>query len=124
MTDCSTSRSQDSYLTITIHFINKNWICKAFTLTTEEMEENHTAENLTRRLESCIDDWGLMNKVVGIVHDNAGNIINAVGLMEQDIEGVCCAAHAILLSVNMVLNIQEICQSSTVTLVDSTNLFI
>ena len=87
-----------------------NYIYIQFTviLTTEEMEENHTAENLARRLESCIDDWDLKNKVVGIVHDNARNIINAVGLMEQDIGGVCCAAHRIQLSVKKGLNIQEI----------------
>lgn len=38
-TDCWTSRTQVSYITIICHTIDKQWIQKSFTLTTHEIDE-------------------------------------------------------------------------------------
>ena len=52
--DCWCSISQNSYLTITGHFLDPNWAPKSLTLTTEEVFERHTAANLTARLHNAI----------------------------------------------------------------------
>ena len=40
------SRSQDSYISTTAHFINENWVLKNYTLCTQFMEDRHSGENL------------------------------------------------------------------------------
>ncbi len=42
------------------------------------MENNHTADNLRDELFSIVDLWGIRNKIVGVVTDNAANIKKAV----------------------------------------------
>lgn len=42
------------------------------------MENNHTADNLRDESFSIVDLWGIRNKIVGVVTDNAANIKKAV----------------------------------------------
>jgi len=42
-TNCWSSMAQHSYMTVIAHVLNNNWSLLSFTLTTEEMEERHTA---------------------------------------------------------------------------------
>lgn len=48
--DCWISIAQESYITVTAHTIDSNWYPKSFTLTTNEMDKRHTAENLAEQL--------------------------------------------------------------------------
>jgi len=77
-TDCWTSRSQELYITIICHTIDKQWIPKSFTLTTHEVDERHTAVNIERHLEKSLVEWDIEKKVIAIVTDNAVNVISAV----------------------------------------------
>lgn len=106
-TDCWTSRSQASYITITCHAINYQWKPRSFTLTTHEVEERHTALNIAHHLEKSFKEWGIKNKVYAIVTDNAANVTNAISQLEinDDMEksGLTCAAHSLQLAVNKAL---------------------
>lgn len=64
-TDAWTSRNCDSYLTVSAHFLNKDWIPKKITLGTYGCSEKHTADKLTGELTEVMNDWNISDKVVG-----------------------------------------------------------
>ncbi|XP_070385732.1 E3 SUMO-protein ligase ZBED1-like [Dermacentor albipictus] len=116
-TDCWTSRAQDSYITVTAHTLNSEWKSQAFTLATEEMQERHTGENITQRMQEVISAWNLDGKVTAVVTDNASNGINAVNALQGILEpnDVTCSAHSLHLSIKKALantEINDLCQKS------------
>ncbi|KAJ8348830.1 hypothetical protein SKAU_G00274190 [Synaphobranchus kaupii] len=98
-TDCWTSMNTLSYITATCHHIDEKWDIKSHVLTTEKMEERHTAENLRTALTTIIAEWvGDSSKVSAVVHDNAANIVKAND--GYDWESVNCFAHTLQLAIN------------------------
>jgi len=83
--DCWSSLAQNSYITITARALNNDWSPMSFTLTTQEMEERHTALNLAEKLENVFSDWEIKDKVTTVLTYNAKNIINAVQLFYSSI---------------------------------------
>lgn len=105
-TDGWTSTAIDSYLTFTAHYFDDNWKLYSVTLSIEEIQESHTAENLKDSIMNVIESWNLNNKITGISHDNAANISNAVKLFyDQDIYSNRCAAHTLQLAVKKCLDL-------------------
>jgi hypothetical protein len=45
-------------------------------------DEKHTTVNLAQELKGVTGEWGIENKVVDVVSDNAANIVAAVRLTE------------------------------------------
>lgn len=104
-TDCWSSRAMQSYITVTAHIIDDNWNTKAFTLTTHEMLERHTSDNLASELITVQSLWDLENKTTAIVTDNAANVVRALGLLDiVEKDDVTCAAHSVQLAANKVLS--------------------
>lgn len=68
-------------MTVTTHIIDDQWCPKSYTLTTDALEEFHTAVNLARQLEDTFDKCGIEGKVMTVVTDNARNAINSVHLL-------------------------------------------
>jgi len=101
-TDGWSSLSQDSYITVTAHTIDLHWNVSSYTLSTHEMEERHTAENLAIQLGNTFNEWEVNSKVIAVVTDNARNIVNAISLISSDtnISSVTCAAHSLQLAIN------------------------
>jgi len=111
-TDCWTSISQESYMTIICHTIDQHWKPKSYTLTTHEVSERHTAVNLAHHLKKSLIEWEIEKKISSIVTDNAANVINAVSQLElndnMEKSGLTCAAHSLQLAVNKTLLDDEI----------------
>jgi len=42
------------------------------------MRESHTTDNIQDSLIDIIESWNLTDKVIGISHDNAANVTNAI----------------------------------------------
>ncbi|XP_077270177.1 E3 SUMO-protein ligase ZBED1-like [Temnothorax americanus] len=108
-TDAWTSKANDSYITLSAHYLDDNWIPHTVNLMTREMTESHTAEHLQKTIREVVQEWNLTNKVTGLVHDNASNIVKAAKEL-GDTDGmlsVRCAAHTIQLSVNTALEAPE-----------------
>lgn len=99
-TDCWTSRTTESYISITAHGITNEWKIVNFILTTELMDQRHTNINLKEKLLDIIREWDIYNKTVCIVHDNVSNIKNAVRSMAPNIKSRTCFAHSLQLCVN------------------------
>ena len=107
-TDCWTSRATRSYMGLTSHYLDSEWINHSFNLLTEELTESHTAENLEDALREGMEEWNITEKVRTVVHDNARNITNAVQNLKRDsIDSHPCTAHTLQLSVNLGLKLPE-----------------
>lgn len=109
-TDCWTSRSIESYYTVTVHGIDSNWNIKSLVLCTSVMNERHTGENLKTKITETLNSWNIMNKTISISHDNAANIICAMRLLNSEsrkehIESVRCFAHTMQCSLNCGLQV-------------------
>ena len=76
-TDAWTSVATESYLVVT--------------LTTMSLEERHTAENIASLVERVAEklDFSLRDNVLAIVHDNAGDVVAALRILEEK-HGVAC----------------------------------
>eukprot|EP00112_Aurelia_sp_Birch-Aquarium-sp1_P012684 Seg2671.1 transcript_id=Seg2671.1/GoldUCD/mRNA.D3Y31 product="Zinc finger BED domain-containing protein 4" protein_id=Seg2671.1/GoldUCD/D3Y31 len=75
-TDAWTSLATESYVTVTVNYITKEWQMKSAVLDTSELDERHSAENLAIRLELVKADWNLEGKIRLAV--NAGFAIEEV----------------------------------------------
>jgi len=106
-TDGWSSMAQNSYISLTAHIINNQWLSKSFTLATQEMEERHTAVNLAEKLTCILDDWEINGKVLTVVTNNAKNVVSAIKLLSLTIDSenmdVTCAAHSLQLAISTAL---------------------
>ncbi|KAI5746449.1 hypothetical protein M8J77_003684 [Diaphorina citri] len=73
-TDCWSSRSQQSYITVTAHFIDSTWHTKTVTLSTHEISHRHTADKLATEVQKTEEKWDLITKTTAVVTDNAANV--------------------------------------------------
>nr|XP_014351682.1 PREDICTED: zinc finger BED domain-containing protein 4-like [Latimeria chalumnae] len=98
-TDCWTALTTESYMTVTCHYI-ENWELQSAVLQTESMAEQHTAENLAKKLNTIVEKWGLAGCVLACVHDNASNIVLANTPRYVTWESVNCFSHTLQLAIN------------------------
>ena len=78
-TDAWTSRATESYVTHTVHYINKIWKLCSHLLETAELQEEHSAINLADELTETLSRWNLQDsQIVAATIDNARNIVNAL----------------------------------------------
>ena len=106
-TDAWTSLATESYVTVMVHYITKEWQMKSAVLDTSELDERHSAENLAIRLELVKADWNLEGKIRVCVRDNAFNQAAARRLID-DWEDLPCFAHTLQLAVNAGFAIEEV----------------
>ena len=78
-TDSWISRTCESYMTVTAHFLNKTWKLCNYILRTKMIAEAHTGQNLRNSLASLIQEWILRwPSGIPVVTDNASNMDIAV----------------------------------------------
>ncbi|KAK7898586.1 hypothetical protein WMY93_019439 [Mugilogobius chulae] len=94
--DAWTSRATDSYVTITAHYIDEDWSLCSHVLQTRTMPDCHTGANLAVLLQEVVQEWGIAEKNVVVVTDNAANMEVATNL--SNFEHVKCFAHALNLA--------------------------
>lgn len=78
-TDGWTSRATESYITVTAHYVNKDWEIESPVLQTRPIYEAHTSDNLAEVLKEAVLEWKLdrQNTTIPVTTDNAKNIVNA-----------------------------------------------
>lgn len=64
-TDMWSSVNMTQFLSLTVHFINKNSELKSRCLQTAFTPESHTADNLAESLHSAFKEWGLNEQLRG-----------------------------------------------------------
>ena len=67
-----------SFLGVTIYYINEDFKLVNLVLATKEVNEIHSGMHIAALLEAVIDDYEMsLHQIVAIVTDNGANIINA-----------------------------------------------
>ena len=107
-TDMWSSNAQESYISITAHWLDDDLKMQNAVLKTEEMAESHTGVHLKARIEACLGEFGiLLSAVVATVADNGSNIVCALNLIE-DVPRFGCFAHTLQLGIKSGLKISTI----------------
>lgn len=106
-TDGWTSRSNQSFISVTAHFIDpKNeTLVSSVLLGCIDFDEKHTSDNLARFLRNIVDEWNLSNKLTAVITDNAANIKAAI--RKCNWRWLSCFAHSINLTVQSSLKCIE-----------------
>ena len=97
---------QRAYISLTAHFVDNDCNLQSKCLQTQEIPRDHDASSLKEELESMFKDWGISEKVCGGITDNAGDIVNAIGLL--GIEHFPCVAHTLQLSIKNGLAVSRV----------------
>ena len=109
-TDGWTSRANYSYISLTVHYINKNWELCYHLLETAETSEDHTACNLATGMEEGFERWNLKAaSLSAAVTDNARNI--SLAIEQLDWSHVGCFAHTIQLGVQKAMELPKVAQA-------------
>lgn len=104
-TDCWSSRNNESFMAITIHFIDSKFELRSVLLGCFEFNENHTGINLSQKIEATLNEWNLKEKIVFAVSDNANNIKNALSILQFKSMG--CFAHTLNIVVQSALKLEN-----------------
>jgi len=62
-TDCWTSRNNESFMAITIHFVDSNFLLRSVLISCSAFNESHTSNNLSAEIKKTVDEWQLDGKV-------------------------------------------------------------
>jgi len=114
--DTWTSIAVQSYLTVTVHYVSKEWTLKSHVLGTLLLEERHTGEHLSEWIVEMLANFSISpSKVVAVVHDNASNMLSAMNILMStytSIQSVRCSAHTLQLVVHSTLRENTAAQSA------------
>ncbi|GAA6091522.1 zinc finger BED domain-containing protein 1-like [Tachysurus ichikawai] len=104
-TDCWTSVTTTSYLAVTCHFIENfqmTYLLDCFVLT-----DRHTAAHLASELTRATNEWGVGDKIVACVTNNASNMVSAL-IDHLHWDNIPCFPHMLNLIVRAALKeVQE-----------------
>jgi len=104
-TDCWTSRNNESFMAITIHFIDSEYLLKSILLECRSFDLNHTSINLSQGIKQVLVSWNLKDKITFAVSDNASNIKNALNSLS--FKNMGCFAHTLNLIVQSALVLEN-----------------
>ena len=107
--DLWTSRTMESYLTITCHFVTSTWELKSLVLETFGFKKDHTTENIVASFQKIAQEWGISQKVVVIVADNAANVV--ANVRHTGWTHVPCFVHTLNLVVSEAIEAQRFISS-------------
>ncbi|CAB5385405.1 unnamed protein product [Rhizophagus irregularis] len=105
--DLWTSRSKQSFLGVTCHFITPDFEIKEITLAIQYLEYPHTGDAIQQALEKIITQWELQHKVFFCTTDNASNMKKCLTQIVW-LHRLSCTAHTIQLVVGKGLLTAEI----------------
>lgn len=98
-TDAWSSKAGDSYVSVTVHMLDCNFVQHAFALACKPMPEGHTADNILRFLQAVSKEWDLPDNIpTFVVTDNGRNFVSAVA--RSSWERLQCFGHTLQLCIS------------------------
>lgn len=92
--DIWASRTTDSFLALTMHFVSADFDLKSYTLTIARFPGKHTGVRIADLVLSLMQKWELdALRLIKIVGDNGSNVIKAY--KEMDVNHFGCIAHSL-----------------------------
>ncbi len=102
-TDIWTSRANNAYTGVTIHFLDEAFQLRHYLLETKEFPESHSAANIANELQGILTEWDLVeDNMSAITTDNGKNICH-LGWTN-----LSCFSHTLQLGVEKVLKLPQI----------------
>lgn len=98
-TDLWQSQTQNrTYISLSVHSVNYSSTA-GFSMTnkclkTFEVQEDNTAENITRAMYEAFVEWGITHKVIGATTNGSVDIVKACSLLDLSVE-MPCLGHTI-----------------------------
>ena len=93
-TDFWTSRSKDSFVSLTLHYVCRKLKLKQKTLEVKHFPGEHSADAIVQALRDMLADWELsLQKCCLLVRDNGANLIRAA--KNLGIQQMPCFAHTL-----------------------------
>lgn len=77
-TDLWTSRSTESYIAVTGHYLTDDLKFKTVLLGCSHFSGNHTSQNIASEINAIVDQWAITGKVNFVVSDNGANVVKAI----------------------------------------------
>ena len=106
-TDLWTSAATVPFMTVTIHFIDNEWVLRSYCLSTFPLYEDHTGQNLADAITDVLANWDLRaDQIVATTTDNASNIIAAFNLLGM--LRLSCFGHNLDLAINRGLQVDRV----------------
>ena len=106
-TDLWTSRANQAYCCVTIHYITSDYMLRSHLLETKEFSDSHSAENVAEELISILENWELSTEMlVAATTDNCANMVRAV--QRNGWLHVPCFSHVLNLAVEKVLQLPDV----------------
>ncbi|CAG8503079.1 11602_t:CDS:2 [Scutellospora calospora] len=108
------SITMQSYLGVTVHYVNKEWKLRQFLLDLCYFPEQHTAIRIQELLLDILDDTNISSKLLGLTTDNAKSMI-AIGRDlktefaskgNKELIHQRCAAHILNIALENVLELK------------------
>ena len=108
-TDIWTSATNVAFQPLTFHFITSQFKIKRLLVKLESFPEQHTGENITKKVDSLIKEMHL-EKITHIWATTYGgsNVVKALGLSKGIKDSLWCADHQIHLIVTLTQALQSV----------------
>ncbi|XP_035288184.1 zinc finger BED domain-containing protein 1-like [Anguilla anguilla] len=105
-TDMWSSVGMTTYMSLTVHFITRDWKLQTKCLETCFFPSDHTASNICAWLREAVCEWGLEDsRISGITIDNAPNLMAAAKDLGWPL--VTCFGRNVDLAVNLSIQAQK-----------------
>jgi hypothetical protein len=107
--DIWSSIKMESFIAITLHYIDSNWKLCHFVLDIFAITGSHTGTSIFEKISQLISEMHLENRVIAITTDNGSNIVSGCKKLVEhfnpdnkitELTHFRCAAHVLNLAVN------------------------
>jgi hypothetical protein len=106
-TDLWSSVAQDSYLSLTLHFINADYQYQQACLHALPFNDSLTGGEIASIITNCLQVWDVFEKLHVIVRDNGSNFV--AGLHDGGLPNIPCLAHTLQLVIKDWLSCSDMC---------------
>ncbi|OAY78882.1 putative AC transposase, partial [Ananas comosus] len=86
--DIWTSRNEHSFICVTAHWIDSNWILQKRIIGFQELEFPHTGINIAQAIENVLLIYNISQKIFSISFDNASNNRTAVQILKNNLHPI------------------------------------
>ena len=92
--DCWTTCTNIGYISLTAHYVDKDWKLKSKILSFTHMQPPHTGHDLALKVLEFLKDWGIERKIFSITLDNASSNDNMQNMLKEHL----CLSNSLLLN--------------------------
>ena len=105
-TDCW-SGSNEALMSLTAHFIDKNWKKVQLVLNVKSLTQSHTGQYIGETFLSMLQEWEIdVERVMLVLRDSGANMVKGMRLVEM--ADLSCSAHILHLVINDGLSSQRV----------------